>query len=369
MTKNLGLYIHIPFCKEKCSYCDFYSLKTDDTLIENFVDSLVSHIKEYASFSKNYKIDTLYIGGGTPSVIGYKNLVKIIKTVKKNFNIYDNAEITVELNPESTDEKLLKKLFKEGANRLSFGVQSSDDEKLLSLGRLHNFDTARNAILLAKKVGFKNISADLIYGLASQTMADVENDLSSFLALNLNHISTYCLKLEEGTKLFNENPTLPDDDLVADMYDYICQTLGSNGFSHYEISNFSKNGLDSRHNMKYWNLSEYLGLGPSAHSLFGNVRFSFESNLNKYIANHTISEKDEEIPFKSRFGEYIMLKLRTKNGINIDEFYNLFNINFDFNDKFIKTGHAEYKNGNYFLTEKGFYISNYIINELITSTI
>ncbi|MFI3227323.1 MAG: radical SAM family heme chaperone HemW [Clostridia bacterium] len=367
--KRLGLYLHIPFCKSKCSYCDFYSIESDEKRIKEYVSSLLSHIKEYSEISTNYMLDTIYIGGGTPSVIGYKNLVLILKTVKKCFEISKDIDITVELNPESTDKKLLKALKKAGVNRISFGVQTSDNRKLREISRLHTFEHAKDVINLAKTIGFTNISVDLIYGLIGQTLDDVQSDLLQFLSLDVPHISTYALKIEEGTPLSKQNHEPLDDDLVADMYDYICKTLGQAGFEHYEISNFSKRGYNSRHNMKYWNLDEYLGLGPSAHSLFCDTRFGFCRDLDEYMRERTISEREETVPFDTRFGEYIMLKLRTKNGVDTDEFYRIFKR--DFNDympkckKFIDNGYAKYENGIFSLTEKGFFVSNYIINEIV----
>lgn len=369
-TKNLlGLYIHIPFCKAKCDYCDFYSIETDDIIVTKYVHSLIEHIKEYALISKSHTVDTIYIGGGTPSIIGAKNLISILKTAKKSFNMVSDPEITVEINPESADKKLLKALFKAGVNRVSFGVQTSSDEKLLDLGRLHNFETASQAIKTAKEVGFSNISVDLIYGLTSQTMDDLALDLNQFLELDVSHISTYALKIEDGTKLSLRNVEPLDDDLVADMYDYICHILGQSGYEHYEISNFCKKGNISKHNMKYWNLEEYLGFGPSAHSLYCDTRFAFIRSIDQYISERTIVDRDETVPFETRFGEYIMLKLRTKDGVNTDDFFTIFSK--DFNDympkcqPFIDNGYAIYENGVFFLTEKGFFISNYIINQII----
>lgn len=367
MTQPLGVYLHIPFCTKKCGYCDFYSLEKEDAsegIVEKYVASLIEHIKEYALYSSGYKIDTLYIGGGTPSFIGGENIADIIKAVKKSFSIDNDIEITVELNPETTDVYILKKLFKVGVNRLSFGIQSSNDEQLKSIGRVHNYKMAKDAVLIARAVGFKNISIDLMYGFANQTMRDLRNDLENFLDLEVSHISTYCLKLEEGTKMFLENPTLPSDDEVADMYEFICETLKKENYSHYEVSNFAKEGFESKHNNKYWDLSEYLGLGPSAYSFFGSVRAGFDSDINEYMNNRLLSEKEEPVPLQARFGEYVMLKLRTKDGIDLSEYFGLFKKEFKFDDKFINSGHAKYENGRYFLTEKGFYISNYIINEL-----
>ncbi len=369
MKTNLGIYLHIPFCKEKCSYCDFYSKKGSTHDMDSYTKSLSEHIAFYGSVSKNYIVDTLYIGGGTPSYLGEKNLALLIKSVKKCFKISKNIEITVELNPESTTKKLLKALYKKGVNRISFGVQTANDDKLLQISRLHNFETAKNAVLIAKKIGFKNISIDLIYGLPNQTLDDLKSDLASFLALDVSHISTYALKIEEGTKMHTDGVSTLDDDLVADMYDFICEALKNAGFNHYEVSNFAKNGAESKHNNKYWNLSEYLGLGPSAHSFFGDVRFSYIKDTLDYMKNMTIDEKDERVPKKTRFGEYIMVKLRTSEGIDCNEFIKIFDIPFEpyltKAEIFIKNGYAVFDGERFFLTEKGFFISNTIINKIL----
>ena len=331
--KKLGVYIHIPFCKQKCSYCDFYSIPINDDKVSQYVKEISKHIKEYAMVSKNYTVDTIYIGGGTPSAIGYKQLVEIIKNVYKNFEVSKDCEITIELNPESTDVKLLKALKKAGVSRLSFGVQTSNDE------------------------------------LIDQTMEQLETDLINFLALDVDHISTYALKVEPNTKLFSQSPKELSEDLVADMYDKVCKVLGESGYEHYEISNFCRNNKRSRHNMKYWKLDEYIGIGPSAHSLFSNARFGYVRDLEDYMLNQTIAEREEDAPFETRFGEYIMLKLRTIDGIDVDEFYRLFTMDFsDYMPKckiFIENGYAKYEKGVFSLTEKGFFISNYIINEIL----
>lgn len=366
-NKKLGIYVHIPFCNVKCSYCDFYSVTNKQE--KRYVTEISKHIKEYGSVSKNYEVDTIYIGGGTPSCIPHNLLTQIIKQINKNFQISKNLEITVELNPESTDIKMLKALKKSGVTRISIGIQSSNDEKLLELGRIHTFERAKECVETAKKVGFDNISVDLMYGLIGQTLDQLKKDVENFLKLDVDHISTYALKIEEATPLFLQNAIPLDDDLVADMYDYICEKLGENKYKHYEISNFCRHNKRSFHNMKYWNLDEYIGIGPSAHSFFVNARFGYVKDLEEYILHQTIEEREEDAPLEARFGEYIMLKLRTIDGINTDEFFRIFSK--DFNDymprckKFIESGYATYKNGVFSLTEKGFIISNHIISEII----
>lgn len=368
LTKKLGLYIHIPFCESKCSYCDFYSI-TDISKKSIFIKTIISHIKEYNL--DGYLIDTIYFGGGTPSLL--PEIVTILKEIKKRFNISKYVEITAECNPESMNKKTLKAFKKAGVNRLSIGMQSTNDQELRWLGRIHNFDKAHESFKLARDLGFNNISIDLIYGLKNQMPGSFMSSLNEIIKLDPEHISVYGLKLEEGTRLFTENPVLPSDDVQADLYLEINKRLTDFGYEHYEISNFAKPGYDSMHNKKYWNLDEYLGFGPSAHSFFSGRRFSFINDLDKYINgiknNENITNEIDYSDIRDRHGEYIMLKLRTNDGINDSEFMNLFARSFDEYakrfDKYIKNDYAIYDNGTYKLTPKGFLISNTIISDIL----
>lgn len=367
----LGIYIHIPFCKSKCGYCDFCSTtKYDDKMMDGYMKTLITQIEEFFEDS-NQKADTVYFGGGTPSVFGAKRIGKVLKELRKYVEIHPNAEITVEANPESCDKAFCKELKKHGVNRLSLGVQSAVDSELFTIGRIHTFKQAQEAVKIAKEYLTENISLDLIYGLPDQTMESWDESLQSIIDLAPAHISAYGLRLEEGSKMYHMNLILPDDDMQADMYLYAVEKLKNAGYDQYEVSNFAKNGMISRHNSKYWDLTEYLGLGAAAHSLYGGRRFGYSGNINNYINGiiELSESEDMAIEKKYRKGEYIMLMLRTTRGINEAEFYSIFGEDFkEYGKKleiFIKNGYAEYDGMTYRLTPKGFLISNTIINELI----
>ena len=278
----LGIYIHVPFCRSKCQYCDFYSLTAkDDKLMDGYLNAVMAHIKETGALAPGYKVDTIYFGGGTPSVFGADGLAPLLSAIRRNFDVDNNAEITFEANPDSVSDSLLKRLRAEGFNRVSLGIQCADDEILKKIGRPHNFEQARSAVQRIRKAGFKNLSVDLMYGLPNQTMAGWRNTLESVLNLNPEHISCYGLKVEEGTPLYDYKDfcNLPSDDDQADMYLAACEMLRSYGFRQYEISNFARKGLYSRHNMKYWTGGEYLGFGPNASSDFAGKRFTIVRDL------------------------------------------------------------------------------------------
>lgn len=373
LTAAPGLYLHTPFCKRKCEYCDFYSLAGAEGSVRRYADALKKHLTESALFV-HAPVETVYFGGGTPALLGGDRLCDLLKTIRKDYPISGNPEITVELNPESTDRKLLRTLRKAGFNRLSFGVQSAVDDELRRLGRLHDFAAAAAAFRLAREAGFNNISVDLMFGIEGQTAESFEYSLREILKLDPEHISCYGLKVEEGTPLWKrrESADLPGDDLQADLYLQACGILREAGYQHYEISNFAKPGYESRHNLKYWKLEPYLGFGPAAHSDFGGRRYSYVRDLNAYIEgienNGEIIDEIEEIPHAERATEYMMLRLRLSEGINPQEYYRLFAKPFDTVGEKLQAlaeqGYAQY-DGKWSLTEKGFLISNTIIASLI----
>ena len=282
--KLLGLYLHIPFCVKKCAYCDFYSV-TDASLKADYTAALIRDIKAYGERCSGCTVDTVYIGGGTPTCLGADYLSRILQAVGACFAIAENAEITVECNPESTDQAVLEAMHKHGVNRLSFGVQAAHDTELKRIGRIHDFAQAQTAVQLARRCGFANISLDLMYGLPDQTQAQFLDSVTQCLTLNPQHLSCYGLKLEPATPMGRENPVLPDDDTQADTYLAMCRLLSRNGFEHYEISNFAKPGFRSRHNFKYWDLSDYLGLGPGAHSFLNGRRFAFARDISTHLGS------------------------------------------------------------------------------------
>ena len=373
----LGLYIHVPFCRSKCQYCDFYSLTTkDDSLIDGYLDAICDHIKEAGALAPNYKVDTVYFGGGTPTFFGAEGMAIIMTTIRRNFDVVPDAEITFEANPDSISDKLLHRLYAEGFNRVSLGIQNDNDDLLRKLGRPHTYAQAVSAFHRIRKAGFRNVSVDLIYGLPGQTLHAWQETLEHVLMLNPEHISCYGLKVEEGTPLYDykDFANLPDDDMQADMYLAAVETLRGRGFRQYEISNFCRKGLVSRHNMKYWVGGEYLGFGPSASSDFAGKRYTLVRDLAAYIQGiregGEVMEDIQEIPLRERAGEYLMLRLRTSSGIQAEEYERLFLLPFapleDVLQKHRNLGYVTRNDdGRFCLTPKGYLISNTIITELL----
>ncbi len=373
----LGLYIHVPFCRSKCQYCDFYSMATkDDSLIDGYLDAVCDHIKEAGELAPGYQVDTVYFGGGTPSFFGAEGIAVILTTIRRNFDVQDNAEITVECNPDSVSDRLLHRLRAEGVNRLSLGIQSDDDDMLKKLGRPHTYSQAVMAYQRMRKAGFRNISIDLMYGLPGQDLQDWVETLDNVLRLTPEHISCYGLKIEEGTPFaaVKDVLNLPDDDTQADMYLTAVETLRSRGFRQYEISNFCRKGLVSKHNMKYWTGGEYLGFGPSASSDFAGKRYTLKRDLQAYISGirdgGDIIEELQEIPTRERAGEYLMLRLRTSLGIEAREYEKLYLLPFapleDVLEKQRRLFHAtQTDTGRWVLTPKGMLVSNDIISDLL----
>lgn len=374
--KPLGLYIHIPFCKSKCIYCDFYSLPDAEERMDRYTAALCRQLAEIAPRTTAHKADTIYFGGGTPSWLGEKRLRQILKTVEKHYRIARNAEITMEANPDSAgDWKTLRALRRAGFNRISLGVQSADDGQLRVLGRPHTFAQAEEAAAAARKAKIKNLSLDLIYGLPGQTMESWRDTLEKAAALAPEHLSCYGLKVEEGTPLWDmqSGMDLPDDDLQADMYLWTVDRLAELGYQQYEISNFAKPGFESRHNLKYWTLGEYAGFGPGAHSDLGDVRYAYVRDLDAYCAGveeqGDILSENDRIPPRERDIEYIMLGLRITRGISRQEFEYRFRLPFgpvqEVLEGFEKTGHATLYGGRWRLTPAGFLLSNQIIGQCL----
>ncbi|MBR5234486.1 MAG: radical SAM family heme chaperone HemW [Clostridia bacterium] len=368
-----GLYIHIPFCRSKCPYCDFYSCLSKNADIETYVGSVIDEIKtgrRTKEFTQNSELcfDTIYFGGGTPSVIGADNIGKIINCAKEHYNITDDAEITVECNPSTVDDDFFRKLSFYGVNRISLGMQSAVDNERKKLGRFSDRNQVLSVIESARKQGITNISLDVMLGIPEQTMTSLDETIDFLIATDVPHISAYMLSIEEGT-IFHKRAdslNLPDEDTVCDMYMHLSEKLRNSGFIHYEISNFAKKGYESRHNTKYWNCEEYLGIGPSSHSFVDGKRFFSERDTNAFIngekAVYDTSGGDRD--------EYIMLRLRLSEGIIFEEFKNRFGI--DFPAEIIKKALDFEKQGlmtvsvtGIALTTDGFLISNYIISELI----
>ncbi len=375
-VKPLGLYIHIPFCKSKCIYCDFYSLPRAEDRMDRYVSALCRQLAEIAQRTTAHTVDSVYLGGGTPSYLGEKRLRHILKTVKKHYHLSRDAEITLEANPDSAgDWRALRSLRRAGMNRLSLGVQSADDGLLRTLGRPHTFAQAEEAAAAARRARIRNLSLDLIYGLPGQDLAGWKDTLERAAALEPEHLSCYGLKVEEGTPLWDmqEKLDLPDDDAQADMYLWTVERLGALGYEQYEISNFARPGRASRHNMKYWTLCEYAGFGPGAHSDLGDVRYAYLPSLDTYCAGVeagvSVLESSEHIPSRERDIEYVMLGLRLTQGISRQEFENRYRLPFapiqSVLERFRATGHAALAGERWRLTPEGFLVSNQIIGQAL----
>ena len=363
--KNIGLYLHIPFCKSKCPYCDFYSFSGKDTEKDEYTKILKDRILRISNLQ--CKGDTLYIGGGTPSVLGAENLKTLVDTCKNDF-LTDDAEITVECNPHGLNEDFFKTLYSCGVNRISMGLQSAVDNERRILGRLSDRNQVENAVKMAQRVGFKNITLDVMLGIPNQTEKSLNETLDFCISLGVPHISAYMLKLEENTHFYKnqEKYNFPDDDLTADLYLQMCETLHSNGVMQYEISNFSKNGFESRHNLKYWHCEEYLGLGPSAHSFLNGKRFYFDRDFKAFMNGN--SPIDDGVG--GDFTEYAMLNLRLVEGLNENKVFERFGHNipkeiYEKSQIFIDNGYMLKNENGLALTRNGFLMSNSILAEIL----
>lgn len=374
--EKLGIYIHIPFCRSKCAYCDFYSLAGQDSRMDAYLKALVAHIRETGILAEKMPVDTVYFGGGTPTWFGAKRLKILLGEVKKRFHVEKKAEITLEANPDSVDQKELHMLHRAGFNRISLGMQSACPEELQDIGRPHTFEQTRQAVADARRAGFDNLSLDLIYGLPGQNMERWQRNVEQAIALGPEHLSCYGLKVEEGTPLARRvaaGEVLPDDDLQADMYLWTVDRLAEAGYAQYEISNFAKEGRQSRHNLRYWQMRPYIGFGPGAHSDFGSRRYSFVRDLERYISGLEkgvpILEEDELIPARERCSEYLMLRLRTVEGIEEWEYRSAYFMDFaplqERLESFAEQGWAEKTaEGRWRLTPRGFLVSNSLICDL-----
>ena len=375
--ETLGIYIHIPFCRSKCDYCDFYSLAGREDRMDAYQKALLAHIAETAPLAQGIPVDTIYFGGGTPSFYGDKRLRELLAAIRKQFQVAENAEITLEANPDSVDLKSLRRLRKAGFNRISIGMQSACPEELAAIHRPHTAKQVDEAVAAAKKARFKNLSLDLIYGLPGQTMDSWKATVEHALSLIPQHLSCYGLKVEEGTPLaarVAEGEQLPDDDTQADLYLWTVGRLQRAGLPQYEISNFAKPGFESRHNLRYWLTKPYIGFGPGAHSDFGGRRYSFVRDLDGYIdgvlRGGAIIDSEELIPQRERGGEYLMLRLRTARGIEEWEYRG--NYFMDFAplerrlEEFQTQGWAKKtEEGRWRLTPRGFLVSNQLIGDLL----
>ena len=374
--KHLGVYIHIPFCASKCGYCDFYSLAGCESKMGKYRDALIKHIEDASSTLAPYYIDTVYFGGGTPSYFGAKRLTEVFDALKRSGKVLRASEVTAECNPDSVRRHELRLLRKAGFNRVSLGVQSANDDLLKIIGRRHNFAQVRKAVKDIRAEGFQNLSIDLIYGLPNQTKDDWAETLERIIELAPEHISCYGLKLEEGTPMFAEyggSPVIPSDDEQADMYLYAVDTLAHYDYAQYEISNFARRGFESRHNMKYWSLEDYIGFGPGAHSNIGKTRYSLVRSLDRYITGASgggeLLDEYETLDELDRAAEYIMLGMRRSKGISGEEYGRIYRSDFSPIEELLreyeKDGWTKWMSGRWRFTPTGFLLSNILIGSML----
>lgn len=385
--KKLGLYVHIPFCERKCNYCDFYSMTKTDELEDRYINALLIEIRSYKNKCKAYEVDSIFIGGGTPSYLKPENIELILKEIKNIFIISSECEITIEVNPNSIDIDKAKLYKNYSINRISLGIQSLDDNILKSIGRLHNSEDAIKAIRAIKEAGISNINADVMFGIPSQTVESILNTLSKIIKEEVKHISFYSLKLEEGTPMFLMEQkgliSALDDDLEREMYYAGCEFMENNELEQYEISNFSKAGYECKHNIKYWTSGDYIGFGPFAHSCFEDKRYNNISDINIYCEDiekfKDNIEDNEQVRFRqlnevltkeSKMFEYIMLGLRMNKGISIGEFNRKFETSFldiykEQIEKLTKYNLIILKKDRVLLSKKGRDVSNYVFEEFL----
>lgn len=368
MNKSLGIYIHVPFCKQKCVYCDFYSLPHREDQMDAYVSAL--RVQLAGTDFSGYEADTVYFGGGTPSYLGPRRLTALLEAVRAACPVTPEAEITFEANPDSAgDREGLSALRQAGFNRVSLGMQSANDAELRALGRVHTMAQVRASVEAVRKAGFDNLSLDLIYGLPDQTLSRWRENLAAAAELAPDHLSCYGLKAEEGTPLYARRDTLPGDEVQADMYLETVDFLEGRGFRQYEISNFAQPGRESRHNLKYWTLGEYAGFGPGAHSDFRGVRYAWARDLGAFLrGDRLLSEAQRPAP-EDREQEWLMLSLRLVRGLDPAEYESRFGRRFGrflpFLERCRAADYAVREAGRWRLTPRGFLVSNQIIGELL----
>ncbi len=368
MTK--GLYIHIPFCVQKCKYCDFVSFADCEEEKDRYLSRLFDEFKLY----RDTEIDTVFIGGGTPTSLPADRMEALLKEINENFCLLSNCEFTVEANPKTLDKHKLEILKRGGVNRLSIGVQSFNDEELKAIGRIHTAKDAIDTFVLARECGFDNISLDFMSALPNQNLDSFKNNIASAIALNPEHISCYSLILEEGTPLFSEfedgKLNLPSEENEREMYEYACRALKEADYMQYEISNFAKKGKESRHNIKYWKCKEYIGVGLAAHSYIDDMRFSNTSDMKQYLMGYYKKDDCELLDINDKMSEFMFMGLRMIDGVSEADFFDRFGQKIDdvFEKqllKFTKSDMIKRENGRIYLTHKAISVSNQIMCEFI----
>lgn len=371
-TKPRGLYIHIPFCVKKCNYCDFCSFG-EDTLSwrKEYIAALCRELKRYKD--DDISLDTIFFGGGTPSLLTIDEIDIIFSKINECFLVLPGTEITLEANPKTLTEEKIDHFISKGVNRLSIGLQSIHENEQKKLGRIHNYEDFVLTYDMARRLGLKNINIDLMYGIPAQTMESFRKTLESVVELEPEHISLYGLILEEGTPFFNMKDTLvfPEEDMECDMYYAATDFLREKGYVHYEISNYSKVGFSSRHNLKYWHSEEYIGVGVSAYSYYLKHRYGNSRSIDEYLlGNFAQYNNGELIDSDAEAYEFVMLSLRLAEGFSLTEYKRKFGVDFitgreEIVNRFLKSGHLKINNDRLYLTESGLYISNHILTELL----
>ena len=363
----IGLYIHVPFCASKCPYCDFYSIALDDALADAYTQR-ICHLLRHHPFGKR-AADTIYFGGGTPTLLGAKRLDAILQAAGQGFSLSPQAEITLEANPASALLPLLRLLRQSGFNRISFGIQSMHDDELQALGRRHSAQEAQSAVLDAHTAGFENISGDLMLGIPLQTVARLQETLQAFSLLPLQHVSAYLLKVEKHTPFAAYKLDLPDEDALAEYYLACAGQLEAYGFAQYEISNFAKPGAQSQHNLKYWRCQPYLGIGPAAHSFLDGERFAFSPSLSAFLEPHKPFTDTVTDGAGGGFEEEAMLRLRLCEGFDATYFAALYQTDASRMlakaAQFAQHGLLSVRDGTISLTPRGFLLSSSIIADLL----
>lgn len=374
----LGLYIHVPFCAQKCYYCDFNSYKINSNQKKEYLINIEREMKFYKGEFKDKCFDTVFFGGGTPSILTVDELQELVNNINENFNIKKDAEITIECNPGTINREKLEAMKKMGINRLSIGLQATQNYHLKSIGRIHTYEEFEKNYYDALDIGFENINIDLMYALPNQKTQEWKDTLDKIIKLNPSHISAYSLILEEGTKLYdmyqNKEFELLDEDTDINMYNYTIDTLKRHGYNQYEISNYSKENLECKHNIIYWKCDNYLGLGPGASGFIGDTRYSNIEDIceyNKCIMQNIRPVSEEiELTKKDKIEEFIFMGLRMNEGINVDIFKERFDTDFydiyqEVMDKLIKRELVRFDGKNISLTQKGREISNSVFIEFL----
>ncbi len=373
--KKLGLYLHIPFCLQKCNYCDFCSAPASEQTRAEYVTALCKHLAAVAPMTKEYTVDTVYLGGGTPTVLSPADFARILDTVRAHFTLLPDTEVTTECNPVTNCAGLFEGLLQAGVNRLSIGLQSIHEKELKQLGRLHSFADFESTFAAARKAGFANISADLMFGIPLQTPQSFRETLETLCALSPEHISAYGLRVEDGTPFGKRRNTLPlpSEDEETEMAELVATLLPAHGYKRYEISNYARDGYHSRHNLRYWLGEEYLGFGPAAHSFFGGVRFETPADTAAYIANvqkgdfGTLFTSHSKVEGEEARDEYVMLRMRLAEGVNKADFLHRFGTKFEdcYGDltALTKGGFLKNDDTRVAFTARGMQVSNAILSE------